>query len=528
MMKVDLIWNGGIGTYVKAKSETDADVGDRANDALRVNGGELKAKILGEGGNLGATQLGRIEFTANGGRMNTDFIDNVGGVACSDNEVNIKILLNSLVSEGDLTKKQRDTLLYSMTDEVSQMVLEDCYRQTQTISVTQSKGPSTLKEQLRFIQTLEKDGKLNRAIEFLPSDEELAERHAVGQGLTRPELSVLVSYAKMVLKEQLVTDEITAKPYYRQLLVDSFPVPLRKRFNKAMDGHPLRAEIIATKLANDIVNDMGLNYVTRMHEETGATVSEIALCYSMAKAIFELGDTWQEISTLDNTIPSNVQTEMLHQMRRTVRRATRWFLRHRNKALGIEQTIAFFSPAFAELSNNITKHMTADEADKLLSEISLLEQQGVPKTLAKRIKQLSSLFSVMDLAQVADISKMTIAQVSETYFKLGARMGLHWFLEQITHQPVANHWQALARASYREELDWQQRALSQVVLSNCENGECDVDTIINNWMNEHHILLERWQHMLAEFKTSQSHDFAKFSVALRELMLLSHNCDTAK
>jgi glutamate dehydrogenase len=528
MMKVDLIWNGGIGTYVKAKSETDADVGDRANDALRVNGGELKAKILGEGGNLGATQLGRIEFTANGGRMNTDFIDNVGGVACSDNEVNIKILLNSLVSEGDLTKKQRDTLLYSMTDEVSQMVLEDCYRQTQTISVTQSKGPSTLKEQLRFIQTLEKDGKLNRAIEFLPSDEELAERHAVGQGLTRPELSVLVSYAKMVLKEQLVTDEITAKPYYRQLLVDSFPVPLRKRFNKAMDGHPLRAEIIATKLANDIVNDMGLNYVTRMHEETGATVSEIALCYSMAKAIFELGDTWQEISTLDNTIPSNVQTEMLHQMRRTVRRATRWFLRHRNKALGIEQTIAFFSPAFAELSNNITKHMTADEADKLLSEISLLEQQGVPKTLAKRIKQLSSLFSVMDLAQVADISKMTIAQVSETYFKLGARMGLHWFLEQITHQPVANHWQALARASYREELDWQQRALSQVVLSNCENGECDVDTIINNWMNEHHILLERWQHMLSEFKTSQSHDFAKFSVALRELMLLSHNCDTAK
>jgi glutamate dehydrogenase len=265
-----------------------------------------------------------------------------------------------------------------------------------------------------------------------------------------------------------------------------------------------------------------------MHEETGATVSEIALCYSMAKAIFELGDTWQEISTLDNTIPSNVQTEMLHQMRRTVRRATRWFLRHRNKALGIEQTIAFFSPAFAELSNNITKHMTADEADKLLSEISLLEQQGVPKTLAKRIKQLSSLFSVMDLAQVADISKMTIAQVSETYFKLGARMGLHWFLEQITHQPVANHWQALARASYREELDWQQRALSQVVLSNCENGECDVDTIINNWMNEHHILLERWQHMLSEFKTSQSHDFAKFSVALRELMLLSHNCDTAK
>ena len=528
MMQVDLIWNGGIGTYIKAKSETHADVGDRANDALRVNGEELNAKIFGEGGNLGATQLGRIEFTANGGRMNTDFIDNVGGVACSDNEVNIKILLNGLVSEGDLTKKQRDELLYSMTDEVSEMVLKDCYRQTHTISVTQLKGPQTLKEQIRFIHALEKDGKLNRDIEFLPSDEELAERQAAGKGLTRPELSVLVSYAKMVLKEQLVIEEITDNPYYRSLLVDAFPAPLRERFNTAMDNHPLRGEIIATKLANQIVNDMGLNFIVRMSEETGAPVSEIVLCYSMAKAVFELGNAWQDISALDNQIPSIVQTEMLYQLRRTVRRATRWFLRHRNKALNIEQTIEFFAPAFNDLSENITSYMVDEEAEKLNTEINLLAKEGVPSALAKRIAQLSSLFSVMDLAQVADASSKPISQVSETYFKLGAGMGLHWFLDQITKQPVANHWQALARASYREELDWQQRSLSQVVLNNCETAGCDVDTIIESWMNEHQVLLERWQHMLAEFKTSQTHDFAKFSVALRELMLLSHNCDTAQ
>ena len=342
MMEFDLLWNGGIGTYIKHSKETDADVGDRANDALRINGKDLGAKVFGEGGNLGATQLGRIEFAAKGGRVNTDFIDNVGGVACSDNEVNIKILLNGLVAEGDLTRKQRDELLYSMTDEVSELVLKDCYRQTHTLSITQSKGTSTLKEKIRFIHALEKDGKLDRAIEFIPTDEELAERAAAGKDLTRPELSVLVSYAKMVLKESLVTDEITENPYYRQLLVKSFPRPLREKFNDAMDNHPLRKEIIATKLANNIVNDMGLNFMVRMNEETGANEAEIALCYSIASEIFQMRETWLSISDLDNKIPSSVQTEMLYQLRRTVRRATRWFLRHRTKAQSIEQAIEIF------------------------------------------------------------------------------------------------------------------------------------------------------------------------------------------
>ncbi|MDK1286576.1 NAD-glutamate dehydrogenase [Pseudoalteromonas umbrosa] len=527
MMPVDLLWNGGIGTYIKAKNESDADVGDRANDALRINGSELGAKIFGEGGNLGATQLGRIEFAAKGGRINTDFIDNVGGVACSDNEVNIKILLNGLVAEGDLTKKQRDELLYAMTDEVSELVLADCYRQTHTLSVTKSKGPATLKEKIRFIHALEKDGKLDRNIEFLPSDEELAERAAAGLDLTRPELSVLVSYSKMVLKETLVVDEITENPYYRQLLVNSFPVPLRDRFNAAMDEHPLRKEIIATKLANNIVNDMGLNFMIRMHEETGATEAEIALCYSIACATFEMSETWAEISALDNKIPSAVQTEMLYQLRRTVRRVTRWFLRHRNKALSIEETIEFFAPTFADLSTNLTTYMVEEESARLAEKAAELTSEGVPQALADRIVSLSSLFSVMDLAEVANNAKRDISVVSNTYFKLGANMGLHWFLDQITAQPVANHWQALARASYREELDWQQRALSEVVLNSFE-GDGEVDALINQWMDNQSSLLHRWQQMLAEFKTSQNHDFAKFSVALRELMLLSHNCDTSK
>ena len=527
MMDHDLLWNGGIGTYIKHSKETDADVGDRANDALRINGKDLGAKIFGEGGNLGATQLGRIEFAAQGGRVNTDFIDNVGGVACSDNEVNIKILLNGLVAEGDLTRKQRDELLYSMTDEVSELVLKDCYRQTHTLSITQSKGTSTLKEKIRFIHALEKDGKLDRAIEFIPTDEELAERAAAGRDLTRPELSVLVSYAKMVLKESLVTDEITENPYYRQLLVKSFPRPLREKFNDAMDNHPLRKEIIATKLANNIVNDMGLNFMVRMNEETGANEAEIALCYSIASEIFQMRETWLSISDLDNKIPSNVQTEMLYQLRRTVRRATRWFLRHRTKAQSIEQAIEIFSPTFADLSENLTKYIVKTESDRIVSAREELTQSGVPADIAQRIVSLSSLFSVMDLTQIAQNSNRKIDMVSHTYFKLGAQMGLHWFLDQITNQPVSNHWQALARASYREELDWQQRTLSEVVLNSFEGESSDVDGQIEQWMDSQELLLQRWKQMLTEFKTSQSHDFAKFSVALRELMLLGHNCDTS-
>ncbi|TMP50194.1 MULTISPECIES: NAD-glutamate dehydrogenase [unclassified Pseudoalteromonas] len=527
MMEFDLLWNGGIGTYIKHSKETDADVGDRANDALRINGKDLGAKVFGEGGNLGATQLGRIEFAAKGGRVNTDFIDNVGGVACSDNEVNIKILLNGLVAEGDLTRKQRDELLYSMTDEVSELVLKDCYRQTHTLSITQSKGTSTLKEKIRFIHALEKEGKLDRTIEFIPTDEELAERAAAGRDLTRPELSVLVSYAKMVLKESLVTDEITENPYYRKLLVKSFPRPLREKFNDAMNNHPLRKEIIATKLANNIVNDMGLNFMVRMNEETGANEAEIALCYSIASEIFQMRDTWLSISDLDNKIPSNVQTEMLYQLRRTVRRATRWFLRHRTKAQTIEQSIEAFAPTFADLSENLTKYIVKTESDRIESAREELTQSGVPVEIAQRIVSLSSLFSVMDLTQIAQNSNRKIDMVSHTYFKLGAQMGLHWFLDQITNQPVSNHWQALARASYREELDWQQRTLSEVVLNSFEGDSSDVDGQIEQWMDSQDLLLQRWKQMLTEFKTSQSHDFAKFSVALRELMLLGHNCDTS-
>jgi glutamate dehydrogenase len=524
-MKVDLLWNGGIGTYVKGSKETHLEVGDRANDTLRINGCDLQAKVVGEGGNLGLTQLGRIEYAANGGRINTDAVDNAGGVDCSDNEVNIKILLNSLVQNGDLTVKQRNKLLYDMTDEVGDIVIEDCYRQTHSLSITAMRSVNQLKEQVRFIQDLERSGKLDRSLEFIPDDEEIADRLAEGKGLTRPELSVLLAYSKMVLKDDLVHAEITENPYHDTLLIDAFPQQLRDKYQNEMQQHPLRAEIIATKLANKIGNDMGFNFVNRMEEETGASVTEIANCYTIASAVFELEGFWEQIEVLDNKISTAIQTEMLFQYRRIVRRVTRWFLRHRDKSLSIAESISLYQPTFAILSANLFDFMINDEIEAIQRVATDLVEAGVPADIATRLSQLSTLFSTMDIAEVAQENNCTVEQAASLYFKLGASLELHWFLDQINRQPVANHWQALARASFREELDWQQRSLTSVVLRcQCDAQFADLEQLLNEWIDINDQPLGRWKHILADFKVGQSHDFAKFSVALRELMLLSLNC----
>jgi glutamate dehydrogenase len=521
-MPVDLIWNGGIGTYVKSTKETHAEVGDRANDDVRVNGNELQAKVIGEGGNLGTTQLGRIEFAAIGGKVNTDFIDNVGGVDCSDNEVNIKILLNSLVNDGDMTVKQRNNLLYEMTDEVGDLVIQDCYRQTESISISELGGVGQLREQTRFIHGLEREGYLNRELEFIPTDDEISDRLAKSRGLTRPELSVLIAYGKMVMKEQLNIPAITNNPYHAKLLIEAFPRKLQENFVKKMQDHPLRSEIIATKLTNNIINDMGMNFVFRIQEETGAGVDEIATAYAVVKGIFDMELLWAEVEKLDNMVPSKVQIGMLDSMRRTMRRAARWYLRHGNKALSIQGSIDSYRSTFKDLFGNIQTYLVEAEYQQLEDKSLALTKQGVPAGIAYKVASLSNMFPSMDLAQIAATEKRDIKLAANLYFKLGSKLELHWFLEQIDKQAVSNHWQALARASYREELDWQQRSITSVLLNASPNSD-DAEVILKTWMDNNQLLLDRWYHMMSEFKTSSTHEFAKFSVALRELMLLSIN-----
>ncbi|TQV81514.1 NAD-glutamate dehydrogenase [Aliikangiella coralliicola] len=517
--EVDLLWNGGIGTYIKAGSETHSDVGDRANDGLRINASELRCGIIGEGGNLGVTQLARIEYMRRGGRGNSDFIDNAGGVNCSDNEVNIKILLNQIVATGDMTEKQRNKLLLSMTDEVGEIVLRENFLQAQSISVSEERSEKMVKELMRFIHWLEREERLDRELEFLPSDEELIERLAQGEGLTRAEIAVLTAYGKMVLKEELCSPEVANEPFYKDVLVNYFPKPIRRKYAGETQEHPLKDEIIAMCLANEMVDYLGSNFAFRAMDETGATPADVATCFTLAKEIYDMPAMWKQIEALDHSIPASIKHNMIYQTQRMVRRCTRWFLRHRRKNLAIQEGIEYFKDGVVELQKTIHKALDKVENDGIKEDINSWVDHGVPKKLAERICYLSTMFSALDIVEMSKLTGLNISMVAEVYFKLGAKLELHWFLEQINLQAVDNHWQAFARASFREDLDWQQRSLTVAVL-HMSHKETSAEERIISWIIENSSLLSRWQQMLADFRASKRHEFAKFSVALRELLIL--------
>ncbi len=332
---VDMLWNGGIGTYVKASSESHADVGDKANESLRINGSELRCKVVGEGGNLGLTQKGRIEYGLNGGAVNTDFIDNAGGVDCSDHEVNIKILLNEQISQGNLNIEDRNSLLSDMTDEVATLVLKNNYRQALALRLAEEKSTERVDDHIRLIKRLEKTGKLNRALEFLPNEKSLLRRKAEGSGLTRPELSVLISYVKIELKQALSSSWLTQDEGFAKEINTAFPATLQARFPVAIQQHRLSQEIIATQIANDLVNRMGITYADKMQSATGASYSQIAAAYLCVREIYDIEKQWQEIESLDGTVAASVQSQMYTDLINLIRRASHWFLRHHRYELNL-------------------------------------------------------------------------------------------------------------------------------------------------------------------------------------------------
>ena len=524
-MKVDLLWNGGIGTYVKAKSETHSDVGDRANDAVRINGAQLQAKIVGEGGNLGMTQLGRVEYALNNGRVNTDFVDNVGGVDCSDNEVNIKILLNSLLAASDLTIKQRNELLVSMQDQVAEIVLADAYYQSESISVEKQLGAGLVRELQRFIHSLEKNSYLDRALEYLPDDETLLEREKQSTGLTRPEISVLVAYGKMVLKEQLALDAIADDPFHVGQLHQYFPNQLRGNYSPQIEQHPLRKEIVATALANQLVNEMGCNFVSRLQEETGCSVVDITNAYSAGRVIFNVGQVMEQVRELDNLASSDAQYQVLSIMRRSMRRITRWLLRNHMGKKSVLELIDLYQDDVKRISDDLDCFLIEAEIEEHQTAAELWIEQGISHQVANYVARLSSLYSALDISSVARESGNAIASTARLYFYLGSSLSLHWFLDQINRQAVDNNWQALARAAFREDLDWQQRVLTaRVMKCGCQLTEGDEVELANRWMGSNRSALLRWDNILNEFKVGGAHEFAKFSVALRELALLNLNC----
>ena len=516
---VDLLYNGGIGTYVKATRQSNAEVGDRANDAIRVNGVDLRCKVVGEGGNLGFTQLGRIEYAERGGRIYTDAIDNSAGVDCSDHEVNIKILMGMVMGDGEMTLKQRNKLLADMTDDVGRLVLADNYFQTQSLAVAAVRGEKLLDSQAGFIRALEKAGRLNRAVEYLPSDDEIAERRAAKQGLTAPERAVLLAYSKMGLYDDLLLGELVDDPYVAQALVGYFPALLQKRYAELMPGHPLKREIIATVVANTMINRTGSIFVHRMNEETGASPGEVTRAFVLVRDIFGLDPLWQELDALDNKVAAQVQYEMLVEVGRLVVRGTLWFLRRRRERLPIAKVLAIFRPSLEKLHSQMPRVLGQGDQVAWNAAVAKLVGEGVPKAVAERVASLGAIYAALDVTEVAVEQKKSVESVAELYFALAGELELRWFSDKITALPTDTQWQALARNALRDDLASQQRALASTVSKMSE--ATDPVQMLAAWRERYAPAIARLKAMTEELKRQGNLDLAVLSVLLRELRSLA-------
>ncbi|MBT5414357.1 MAG: NAD-glutamate dehydrogenase, partial [Rhodospirillaceae bacterium] len=416
--KVDLLWFGGIGTYVKSSAESHEDADDRANDPIRVDGEELRAKVIGEGANLGATQRGRVEFALAGGRINMDAIDNSGGVDASDHEVNIKILLGDVVENGDMTLKQRNTLLEQMTDEVAALVLRGNYQQSQAISVMAAQAGDLLDRHARFMRGLERTGQLDRAIEFLPDEEAIQERKERGCGLTRPEIAVLLSYGKIALYRELLASDLPDDPQLLNDLHRYFPKALGKRYEPLLERHRLRREIVATHVVNSMVNRVGAHFVLDLETRTGASGSDVARAYAVTREIFRLREVWGRIEALDNQIPAALQTRMLIEIGQLVERSTMWFLKTGDRPLDLAGTIAEYAPGIERIEAGLGEIVPPDRAKQLKAQIVALTKEGVPEELARRVTGLDILLSACDLVRVANAHGYDVEAVARIYFDL--------------------------------------------------------------------------------------------------------------
>ena len=510
---VDLLYNGGIGTYVKASSESHADVGDRANDAIRVDGRDLRCKVVAEGGNLGFTQRGRIEYALAGGRINTDAIDNSAGVDTSDHEVNIKILLGLAIADGEMTEKQRNALLAEMTDDVAALVLRDNYFQTQTLSIGSRMGLRLLDQQHRLVRWLEKQGRLNRAIEYLPGDDEFADRKARGVPLTSPERAVLLAYSKMWLFDALLESDLPDDPWIGTALARYFPAALRERYAALMPRHPLRREIVATHVLNSMVNRVGATFVHRLMEATGSTPAQVVRAYLLARESFGLVPLWIEIESLDNRVADAVQAEMLVEIGRLIVRATTWFLRSRRLAAPMDETIGVFGPAVAALAQRAPAAAAATAATRWI-------EAGVPAALAARVAASAALAAAPDIVELAETSRQPLEAAAAVHAAIGEKLALPRLRELVGTLPSDGHWQGLAKGALGDDLASLQRALTAAALQTPAGGStppADADAALTQWLTRNAAPLERAQRLVAELAESRSADLAMLSVALREL-----------
>jgi len=515
---VDLMWNGGIGTYMKASSESHADAADRANDGLRVNASQLRCRVFGEGGNLGCTQLGRIEYARSGGMIYTDAIDNSAGVDCSDHEVNIKILVNSVVANDDITLKQRDKLLADMTEEVGLMVLRDNYLQTQCINQCMEPGSLSLHEAQRFMQHLESIDRLNRSIEFLPDNDEIADRLAAEEGLSRPEVAVLVSYSKMVMYDDLLDSDFADEPALQQELIDYFPDVLSQQYTDRIADHRLRREIISTVVTNELVNRLGPTFAFRMHHELGATASDVAAAFVAVRTIFHLPELWHSIEMLDNKVSAEIQNQMHILVRGLVERSTHWLLRSRRATQSIDEVIEQFEPGISTLIESLPDSLAEANKTTLDQRMRFFINAQVPQETAKAVAQVVPLSSSLDIVEITASVDLPISVSAKVYFELGGHLELQWLREQIGELLARSHWHTLSKSELRGDLHYQQRHLTaEVISASSSDKDISPSEMVKRWSDANKTAVNKYSDLIQEMKASSVIDFAMLSLAVNEV-----------
>ncbi|TCB95754.1 NAD-glutamate dehydrogenase [Micromonospora zingiberis] len=513
---VDLFWNGGIGTYVKASSQTNAEVGDKSNDAIRVNGKDLRCRVVGEGGNLGFTQHGRIEYAQTGGRMYTDFIDNAAGVDCSDHEVNIKILLNTAVADGELTVPERDELLARMTDEVAELVLRDNYDQARAINNSQAQAASLLPVHRRMITELERSGTLDRALEALPPDEELAVR--TESGLTAPEFAVVLAYVKIALEKEILTEGLADEAWTNEVLVNYFPTPMRERFAERMGRHRLRRDIVTTVLVNEAINRGGISFVFRVVEETAAPAADVIRAYVVVREVFGLRELWDAVEALDNKIDPELQTNVYLDTRRLLDRAVRWLVTNRRSPIDVPTEIARLRDGVARLLPQLETLFYGSEREAIAAHIDSMTERGLPRELAELSTRLMYSFGLLDVVETATGTGRDVSEVASIYFVLSDRFRVDSLLSKISLLPREDRWQTLARMALRYDLYAALAALTAEVLDSTP-GDLPPQERVQQWEQSNATSIHRAERAMGEFDESRA-DLAALSVLLRQIRTL--------
>ncbi|WP_375491138.1 NAD-glutamate dehydrogenase, partial [uncultured Jatrophihabitans sp.] len=487
---VDLFWNGGIGTYVKASAETNADAGDKANDALRANADELRCKVVGEGGNLGLTQRARVEYARHGGHINTDAIDNSAGVDTSDHEVNLKILLDRAVARGEIDCDERNQLLEAATDDVAAHVLRDNYEQNVLLGMARMLSPALRGVHLRFMRDLQAAGELDRALEFLPDDAEMARREADGLGLLPPENAVLVAYAKKTLTQEVEDSTLPDEPYYQRVLADYFPKAIAQRFAADLDKHPLQREIITTALVNDMINRSGTTFVHRTIEETGVPASQVARAYSVVRTVFDLPSLWAQIESLDNVVPTAAQHAAYKEIRRLVDRATRWFVDVRYPITDVAAEIERYRPIVRDLGSDCPQLLRGVERDALYADADSLIELGIPRELALQLAELLSAFLLLDVVEIAARSGQDRQSVAQVHYAISERLSVDSLLTLITALPRDDRWSTLARSAIRHDLYAALSSITLAVLNDTDPAQ-PADQRIDTWIENNAARVQR-------------------------------------